>query len=74
MFSKNEWDHFLQLGSKSDFQWDVSKTCYIIFGTYGMSVFKCIKGRWGRKMVNDWRNKTHIQVNRELCKHTWEEV
>ena len=33
----------------------LSESCYVSFGTYGIAVCKYRQGRWQRKIVNNWR-------------------
>lgn len=51
----------------------LSDTCYVIFGTYGMSVWKYRKNKWYRKIVNDWHNLSFADFLKEYRSEEWEE-
>ena len=72
MFKASEWNTILEVGQRKDsFDWDISMG-YVRFGSYGMTVFKLLSGRWCSKTVNDWRSKTCQQINNELHGMEWE--
>lgn len=53
---------------------DISNGCYVDFGTYGISVWKYLKGKWSRKIVNGWKSLSFEQFMTELNNQEWEVV
>lgn len=51
----------------------LSDTCFVTFGTYGMSVWKYRKKKWYRKIVNDWHNKSFDEFKKDYKATEWEE-
>lgn len=51
----------------------LSDTCYVIFGTYGIAVWKYRKRKWYYKTVNDWHNKSFDEFKKDYKATEWEE-
>lgn len=53
---------------------DISSSCYIDFGTYGLSVNKydMSKQRWKNKIINNWKNLSFSEFMKEYKKSEWE--
>lgn len=53
---------------------DISSSCYIDFGTYGLSVHKydMSKQRWKNKIINNWKNLSFSEFMKEYKKSEWE--
>ena len=72
MITKKEWQSVLEVGSRlSSFDWDIPSG-YILFGQFGMTVHKLIKGVWHTKHVSNWRQLRLADVKRALKAQTWE--
>ena len=66
------WEEFLTRGKKeSSFDFGVSNTCYIIFGGYGMSIYRYFRKGWHEKYVPDWRGMRAEQVAQMLAEQEW---
>lgn len=63
---------FLKDGSTDSM--DISSSCYVQFGKYGLSCFKYQKSGWIRKIVNGWRDLTWEQFIEKYNDTTWERV
>ena len=53
---------------------DISSSCYVEFGIYGVSVFKYLKGKWNRKTINYWRELSFGQFMDKFNEAEWEEI
>ena len=71
---KEVWDNVrVNKGITYSEDMGLSDTCYVIFGTYGMSVWKYRKKKWYRKIVNDWHNKSFDEFKQDYKTEEWEE-
>lgn len=59
-------------GSKYQQSMDISSSCYVVFGTYGISVFKYRNGVWYRKIVGDWKSLTFDEFMEQFRQEAWE--
>lgn len=53
---------------------DISSSCYVDFGTCGISVWKYRKGKWNRKIINHWRELDFEQFMVKFNNQEWEVV
>lgn len=53
---------------------DISSSCYVDFGTCGISVWKYRKGKWNRKIINYWRELNFEQFMEKFNNQEWEIV
>lgn len=53
---------------------DISSSCYVEFGICGVSVFKYLKGKWNRKIINNWKEFSFEQFMDNFNEAEWEEI
>lgn len=53
---------------------DISSSCFVSFGTYGLTVFKFnnSKCRWKKKTINDWKNLSFDEFMKKFKETEWE--
>lgn len=53
---------------------DISNSCFVSFGTYGLTVFKFNKAkcRWKKKIINDWKNLSFDEFMKKFKEKEWE--
>lgn len=72
-FLKAKWEQ-MQKGlqySLSAVDMDVSASCYVTFGTVGLSVSKYRNKRWIRKTVNDWKSLSFTEFMEKFEQEKW---
>lgn len=52
----------------------LSESCYVSFGTYGIAVCKYRQGRWQEKIVNNWRALSFQEFLERLADVPWEKM
>lgn len=52
----------------------LSASCYVSFGTYGIAVCKHREGRWQQKTVNNWRALSFEDFMTQLNAAEWEKI
>lgn len=71
---RDKWDSArVNKGITSAEDMSLSNTCFVTFGTYGMSVWKYRKNKWYRKIVNDWHNLSFADFLRKYKSEEWED-
>lgn len=53
---------------------DISSSCYVIFGTVGITVFKYKAGKWRRKTVNYWKELSFQEFIQKFNETEWEDA
>lgn len=73
---KMNWDHQRERlrNAKYAETMDVSSSCCMIFGTYGVSYCKFRNGSWQRKIVNDWRALDFDEFIKKFEAAQWERM
>lgn len=53
---------------------DISSSCFVSFGTSGLTVFKFnrAKCRWKKKTINDWKNLSFDEFMKKFREAEWE--
>lgn len=52
---------------------DISSSCYVRFGTHGLSIYKYKNCKWLSKTVNGWRSLSYEQIRPIIQSEKWEE-
>lgn len=58
--------------ARQSYDTDLSSSCCVSFGTYGISVWKYREGRWQRKIVNNWRALSFDEFLAQYNATPWE--
>ena len=53
---------------------DLSSSCYVDFGTVGLTVYKWKKEKWHKKHINYWRDISCDEAITSLKKERWSEA
>ncbi len=53
---------------------DISSSCYVAFGIYGISVYKYKNKKWQRKIVNHWKELNWKQFIEKFNETEWEVI
>lgn len=53
---------------------DISSSCFVSFGTSGLTAFKFnrAKCRWKKKTINDWKNLSFDEFMKKFRETEWE--
>lgn len=72
IFCENIEEYLRRPALKHSDGFDVSIYCYVILGTYGMTVNKYNRrGGWKEKAINAWKEKTLQEILSELDGIDW---
>lgn len=71
---KEVWDSArVNKGINQPDDMNLSVTCFVTFGTYGLVVWKYRRNKWYRKMINDWHNISFAEFKKAYKAADWED-